>query len=83
MSPQIATVRASTGPLLRRIVRASSSAWVGARGLPSPAVDDEQSTLRPKSHRDRTAWGGSTRMSGWHGVERDGGIDSVIAFAHR
>ena len=45
MSPQIATVRPSMRPLLRRMVSASSSAWVGCSCAPSPALITEQSTF--------------------------------------
>ena len=44
-SPQIATVRPSMRPLLRRMVSASSSAWVGCSCWPSPALITEQSTF--------------------------------------
>ena len=49
MSPQIATIRPSIRPLLRRMVSASSSAWVGCSCAPSPALITEQSTLRASS----------------------------------
>ena len=49
MSPQIATVRPSMRPLRRRMVSASSSAWVGCSCEPSPALITEQSTLRASS----------------------------------
>ena len=45
MSPQIATVRPSIPPLLRRMVSASRSAWVGCSWAPSPALTTEQSTF--------------------------------------
>ena len=45
MSPQIATVRFSIAPLRRRMVSASSSAWVGCSCWPSPALITEQSTF--------------------------------------
>ena len=45
ISPQIATVRPSIFPLLRRIVSASRSAWVGCSWAPSPALTTEQSTF--------------------------------------
>ena len=48
-SPQIATVRPLTRPLRRRIVSASSSAWVGCSWLPSPALITEQSTFSESS----------------------------------
>ncbi len=45
MSPQMATVRPATRPLARRMVSASSSAWVGCWCAPSPALITEQSTF--------------------------------------
>ena len=44
MSPQIATVRPSIRPLRRRMVSASSSAWVGCSWAPSPALMTAQRT---------------------------------------
>src|ERR1700730_12348559 len=64
MSPQIATVSAAIGPLLRRMVRASSSAWVGCSWAPSPALMTEQSTLRASSSTAPEAWWRTTRISG-------------------
>ena len=49
ISPQIATISRSTRPLLRRMVSASSSAWVGCSCEPSPALITEQSTFLAKS----------------------------------
>ena len=49
MSPQIATVRPSMRPLLRRMVAASSSACVGCSCEPSPALITEQSSLLASS----------------------------------
>ncbi len=46
MSPQIATVRPSIRPLRRRMVSASSSAWVGCSCAPSPALMTAQRTCR-------------------------------------
>ena len=45
MSPQIATVSPAMRPLARRMVSASSSAWVGCWCAPSPALITEQSTF--------------------------------------
>ena len=45
MSPQIATVSPPSRPLRRRIVSASSKAWVGCSWLPSPALTTAQSTF--------------------------------------
>ncbi len=45
MSPQIATVSRCSRPLRRRIVSASSSAWVGCSWRPSPALSTAQFTL--------------------------------------
>ena len=64
MSPQIATVSPSMRPRLRRIVSASSSAWVGCSWAPSPALITEQSTLRA-SRCTAPAWlWRTTMMSG-------------------
>ena len=49
MSPQIATMSPSSRPLRRRIVSASSSAWVGCSWLPSPALMTAQSTFSDSS----------------------------------
>ena len=48
-SPQIATVSPPSRPLRRRIVSASSSAWVGCSWLPSPALMTAQSTFSDSS----------------------------------
>ncbi len=48
-SPQIATVSPPSPPLRRRIVSASSSAWVGCSWLPSPALITAQSTFSDSS----------------------------------
>ena len=63
-SPQIATTRPSTRPLLRRMVSASSSAWVGCSWAPSPALITEPSTLRASNSTAPEAWCRTTRMSG-------------------
>src|ERR1017187_946593 len=64
MSPQIATSRPSMPPLLRRMVRASSSAWVGCSCEPSPALMTEQSSLLASSSTAPEALWRTTRMSG-------------------
>ena len=64
MSPQIATVRPSMRPRLRRMVSASSSAWVGCSCAPSPALTTEQSTLRARKCTAPAWWCLTTRMSG-------------------
>src|ERR1700722_1675205 len=64
MSPQIAIVSASIAPLLRRMVSASSNAWVGCSWAPSPALITEQSILRASSSTAPEAWWRTTRMSG-------------------
>jgi len=48
-SPQITTINRSMRPLLRRMVSASSSAWVGCSCEPSPALITEQSTFLASS----------------------------------
>src|SRR5262245_52694831 len=64
MSPQMAITSPSTPPLLRRIVRASSSAWVGCSCAPSPALTTEQSTFCASSSTAPDAWWRTTMMSG-------------------
>src|SRR6476620_9619934 len=64
MSPQMATVSRSMRPLLRRMVSASSSAWVGCSCEPSPALITEQSTLRASSSTAPEAWCRTTMISG-------------------
>ena len=64
MSPQIATISPSMRPLWRRMVSASSSAWVGCSWLPSPALITEQSTFCASSSTAPAAWWRTTRMSG-------------------
>jgi hypothetical protein len=49
MSPQIATVRRWSRPLRRRMVSASSSAWVGCSWAPSPALMTAQLTFSASS----------------------------------
>ena len=51
-------------PLLRRMVSASSSAWVGCSCAPSPALTTEQSTLRASRCTAPAAWWRTTIMSG-------------------
>ena len=43
-SPQMVTVSPSMRPLARRMVKASSSAWVGCSWVPSPALTMPQRT---------------------------------------
>ena len=64
MSPQIATVSPAMRPLARRMVSASSSAWVGCSCAPSPALITEQSTFCASSSTAPAAWWRTTRMSG-------------------
>src|SRR5437660_5825788 len=64
MSPQIVTTRPSMRPLLRRMVSASSSAWVGCSCAPSPALITAQSTFWASSSTAPEAWWRTTRMSG-------------------
>jgi len=48
-SPQIATASPPSWPLRRRIVKASSNAWVGCSWLPSPALMTAQSSFSESS----------------------------------
>ena len=64
MSPQIATSSPCSLPLRRRMVSASSSAWVGCSWLPSPALMTEQLTFSASSlAAPDSAWR-TTRTSG-------------------
>src|SRR6185312_7283118 len=49
MSPQMATTSPSRRPLRRRMVSASSSAWVGCSCVPSPPLMTEQCTFSESS----------------------------------
>src|SRR6185437_954556 len=72
MSPQMATTRPLSEPLRRRMVSASSSAWVGCSWLPSPALMTAQLTF---SERSCTA-----PDSGWRTISTSGCMAfSVIA----
>ena len=51
-------------PLLRRMVSASSSAWVGCSCEPSPALMTEQLTLLASNSTAPEAWWRTTMMSG-------------------
>ena len=51
-------------PLLRRMVSASSSAWVGCSCAPSPALTTEQSTFCARRCTAPAAWWRTTMMSG-------------------
>ncbi len=64
ISPQMATTRPAIRPLARRIVRASSRAWVGCWWAPSPALITEQSTFWESSSTAPAAWWRTTMMSG-------------------
>ena len=64
MSPQIATMSPSMRPLLRRIVSASRSAWVGCSCAPSPALTTEQSTFCARRCTAPAAWWRTMMMSG-------------------
>ena len=63
-SPQIATLKPSIRPLLRRMVSASRRAWVGCSWAPSPALTTEQSTLRARRCTAPAEWWRTTMMSG-------------------
>ncbi len=76
MSPQIATTSPPSLPLRRRIVSASSNAWVGCSWLPSPALITAQSTF---SDNNCTA-----PDSGWRTTNTSGCIAfNVIAVSIR
>ena len=64
MSPQMTTMRRQSGPLARRMVSASSSAWVGCSWAPSPALTTEQPTFWASSAAAPADWCRMTRMSG-------------------
>ena len=76
MSPQIATVSRDSVPLRRRMVRASSSAWVGCSWRPSPAFRTAQFTLDASRL--------TAPEEGWRTTRRSGRIAlSVIAVSIR
>ena len=83
MSPQIATTRPSIRPLLRRIVSASSSAWVGCSCGAVAGIDDGAiDLLGEKMH-------GAGRVMAHdddvrpHGVEGRRRVDQRLALLHR
>ena len=73
----------SSSPLSRRMVSASSSAWVGCSWLPSPALMTEQSTLRDSSSTAPGSWMAHDQHVGVHGVQGHRGVDQRLALAHR
>ena len=83
MSPQIATVRPAIRPLLRRIVSASSSAWVGMLMRAVAGIDHRAiHLLRQQMHRSRRVMAHDDEI-GPHGVERRRGVDQRLALLHR
>ena len=76
MSPQIATLSPVMRPLRRRMVNASSSAWVGCSWLPSPALMTAQLTFSDNSM--------VAPESGWRTTKTSGCMAlSVIAVSMR
>ena len=67
----------------RRIVSASSSAWVGCSWLPSPALTTLQSSLRDSSSAAPAVLVAHHEDVGPHGVERRGGVDQRLALGDR
>jgi len=63
-SPQIAITSPRAGPLLRRMVRASSSRLVGCSWAPLAGIDHGTVDLRSNSSTAPEAWCRTTRMSG-------------------
>ena len=63
-SPQIATISPSMRPLRRRMVKASSSAWVGCSPVPSPALITGQSMMSATSRGAPLVPWRITRQSG-------------------
>ena len=82
-SPQMATTRPSKPPSRRRMVRASSSAWVGCSWAPSPALMTLQSSLRDRSSAAPASWWRTTRMSGRMAFRVRGGVDQGLALGDR
>ena len=66
MSPTMATLSPASFPLWRRIVKASSSAWVGCSWAPSPAL------ITPASMRLASMWG--TPGWAWRMTTRSGAM---------
>ena len=82
-SPQIATVSPSSRPLRRRIVSASSSAWVGCSWLPSPALMTAQSTFSDSSCTAPEFGMAHDQHVGVHRVQGHRGVDQRLALDHR
>ncbi len=83
MSPQIATVSPCIRPLRRRIVSASSSAWVGCSCAPSPALTTEQVTFCDRRLAAPDACVPHDQQVRPHGVERHRRVDQRLALLHR
>ena len=73
----------SIRPLRRRMVSASSSAWVGCSCAPSPALITAQSTLRASSLHRAGRMMAHDEHVGVHGVQRHRGVDQRLALLHR
>ena len=71
MSPQMATIRRASRPFARRIVSASSSAWVGCSWRPSPALSTAPSTF--------CASRSTAPDCGWRTTRRSGPIALSVA----
>ena len=82
-SPQIATVSPPSSPLRRRIVSASSKAWVGCSWLPSPALMTAQSTFSESSCTAPDFGMAHDQHVGVHRVEGHRRVDQRLALAHR
>jgi len=68
----------SSRPLLRRMVSASKSAWVGCSWAPSPALITEPSTCAPKVPPRRTR-GAAPPGYRVHRVQRHRGVDQSVS----
>ncbi len=83
MSPQIATVSPESSPLWRRMVSASSSAWVGCSCAPSPALITEQPTFCASSSTAPAELMAHDQHVRPHGVQRHRRVDQRLALLHR
>ena len=82
-SPQIATASPSSRPLRRRMVSASSSAWVGCSCVPSPALITAASTFcASRFGAPDWSWR-TTSRSQCIAFSVAGGVQQRLALVHR
>ena len=83
MSPQMATRRPSSRPRRRRMVSASSSAWVGCSWLPSPALMTAPLTFSDSSLTAPESGMAHDQHVRVHGVQGHGGVEQGFALLDR